>query len=31
MTFVQALPLIAVVAAFALRFFLSKKIGNNQK
>lgn len=31
MTFVQTLPLLAVVAAFALRFYLSKKIGNSQK
>lgn len=31
MNIIQTLPLLAVVAAFALRFYLSKKIGEAQK
>ena len=31
MNIIQTLPLLAVVAAFALRLFLSKKIGDAQK
>lgn len=31
MTFLQILPLLAVVAAFALRFYLSRKAGGSQE